>query len=331
MAPPPFRLAPDARAPRLAVFDCDADEAELFHRLAGDHGVDVRTTGDPLSAGLDVPTGTRCVSVAHTSKVAARTLRAVRAVGVERLITRSVGVDHVDLDAAHEVGVTVDNVTYSPDGVADFTVMLVLMALRHATRAAEAGSPDSCVRARDLRDLTVGVLGAGSIGRAVIARLHGFGCNVLACTNRPTTGLDVALVDLDELLARSDVVSLHVPLTAGTRHLIGPEQLASMRRDAVLINTARGAVVDTDALVVALEDGRLGGAALDVVDGDDALLDRLRRQPNVTLTPHVAYRTVRTLHETVAATLTTCTTHERNHTDDQADDRDPVRRMLGGA
>ncbi len=312
----------------LTAYGCEPDEAELFAELAPRHGIEVTTTADPVrDAGAALSLGNRHVSVGHRSLVSSRELLALRDAGVDHLSTRSIGLDHIDLAAAAELGITVENVTYSPDGVADFTLMLILMAVRAAPdvmrtagRSAQRGA-----RGGDLRDMTVGVVGVGNIGAAVIRRLHGFGCEVLACSNGPTPPATVELVPLDELLRRSDVVTLHVPLTPHTYHLVGQARIDSMRPGAFLVNTGRGALVDTEALVVALERGRLGGAALDVVEGEERLvrpdppidhadggaLARLLALPNAIVTPHVAYRTRRALEETVEGTLGGCTDFER--------------------
>ena len=149
-------------------------------------------------------------------------------------------------------------------------------------------------------------MGIGNIGSAVIRRLHGFECRVLASNNRcPESAAE--FVSLDQLLLESDVVTLHVPLNVETHHLIGRREIETMKQGAFLINTGRGSLVDTDALIVALEDGRLGGAALDVLEGeeglfyvdctnrpiDNRLLLALQRLSNVIITPHTAYYTRR--------------------------------------
>ena len=246
----------------ITAFGCDADETRLFAELADRLGVGLTTTSAALSdAALLV--GTRCVSVGHTSRVSRTDLRALQACGVDYISTRSIGLDHIDTDAARDLGITVENVVYAPDGVADFTVMLILLATRGAADIAVGPSRRDVrrepARGRDLRDLTVGVIGTGNIGRAVIERLAGFGCRVLAHGTSPIPHMSAAPVPLDDLLRESDVVTLHVPLAAGTHHLIGREQLRSMKRGSVLVNTGRGALVDTDELIAALENGHLGG------------------------------------------------------------------------
>jgi D-specific alpha-keto acid dehydrogenase len=228
--------------------------------------------------------------------------------------------------AAARLGITVGTVAYSPDSVADHTLMLMLMAVRHAAqtvRRVDAGDFRLGERrGRELRDLTFGVVGTGRIGSAVIERLHGFGARVLSIDTRMPSPGD--RMTLDELLERSDLVTLHVPLTAETHHLLDARRLARMRPDAVVVNTARGGLVDTEALAEALEGGRLGAAALDVVEGEEGVfyadrrthplesgpLARLRALPNALITPHAAFDTDHALRDIVEDTLRACLAHE---------------------
>jgi D-specific alpha-keto acid dehydrogenase len=316
------------------VYGCGPTEAELFRRLGPPLGVAPTLTSHPVSAAgaIAVPRN-RCASVAHTSPVTALELEALARCGVEHLCTRSIGVDHIDLEAAARLGITVDNVVYAPDSVADFTLLLILRLVRPATTV---GAEDEALLGRDLGELTVGVVGPGRIGRAVIRRLEAFGATVLASTRsgaeRAVPGLPgVPCVPLADLLAHSDVVTLHTPLDARTRHLIGPDQLATIKPGALLVNTGRGGLVDTDALVAALERGALGGAALDVLDDEARLAPRLRALPNVVLTPHAAYRTRRTLREVVERTLLNCLDVERTRAHGPVDGGDCLRRLLGRA
>jgi D-specific alpha-keto acid dehydrogenase len=334
----------------ITVYGCEPDEADLFHAWSPRFGIVPTTTSAAVSeATIPAAAGNRCVSVGHKLEVTAPVLRLLRDAGVEHVSTRSIGLDHIDLDAATASGITVENVVYDPDGVADFTLMLILMLIRHATSIVEAvGRHDFRLRrARggDLRDMTVGVVGVGHIGRAVVRRLQGFGCRVVVHSPRWDPAVAADFLPLDELLRVSDVVTLHVPLSADTHHLVGPEQLATMKDGAFLVNTGRGALVDTAALVTAVERGRLGGAALDVLEGEEGIfysdrsiglvdhpfLERLQRLPNVIVTPHTAYYTRRALHDTVERTLTTCLDFERRRAREATPDRDLVRGLLGGA
>ena len=217
---------------------------------------------------------------------------------------------------------------YSPGSVADYTVMLMLMLLR-GTKSVLRGTQKQnyCLndcRGKELQDLTVGVLGTGRIGQAVMERLEGFGCKVLAYDRNHKAG--ASYVSFCELLKSSDIVTLHVPLAEDTRHMIGREQLEMMKREALLINTARGALVDTAALVAALKEQKIGGAALDVLEGEEGIfyhectqkttghpyLSVLQKMPNVIVTPHRAYHTDRVLVDTVSNTIRNCLNFERS-------------------
>jgi len=331
----------------ITVYGCEQDEADLFDERCPRFGVVPTITSDVVSESsvISVPRN-RCISVGHKSEISGGLLRALRDVGVEYISTRSIGLDHIDVRAAEDMGITVENVVYAPDGVADYTLMLILMAIRNVKEVVSAADQHDfrlgTVRGKDLRDLTVGVVGVGNIGKAVVRRLHGFGCRVLAYNNRNVSA-GAEFVSLPHLLFESDIVTLHMPLTADTHHFIGRERIAAMKPGAFLVNTGRGALVDTDALVTALESGKLGGAALDVLEGEEGifyvdrtttpvdhqLLLRLQQLPNAIVTPHTAYYTRRALHDTVEQTLINCLRFERKASE-ETQDRDRVRRLLGG-
>jgi lactate dehydrogenase-like 2-hydroxyacid dehydrogenase len=214
--------------------------------------------------------------------------------------TVAVGYDHVDVAAARARGVVVTNTPgVLDDATADLTLGLVLAAARRIAegdRFLRRGAPwvwgPRMMTGLDLSaGATLGIVGYGRIGRAVARRARGFGLRLLATPTRsPMTDDEragVAFVELPELLATSDVVTLHCPLTPETRHLIDDAALALMRPTALLVNTARGAVVDTDALVRALREGRLAGAALDVFEDEPDVDPRLLDLEHVVLTPHL--------------------------------------------
>ncbi|KOT48555.1 lactate dehydrogenase [Streptomyces rimosus subsp. rimosus] len=281
-------------------------------------------------ANVGLAAGNRCISIGHKTHVTRATLMALSRAGVEYLSTRSVGCDHIDVSYAKSVGISVGNVAYSPDSVADYTLMLMLMAVRHAkTTLRRADAHDyrlSEVRGKELRDLTVGVVGTGRIGTAVIDRLRGFGCRVLAYDNRPKVSADY--VPLDELLRHSDIVTLHTPLTAETRHLLDRRRIEQMKHGAFIVNTGRGPLIDTEALLPALESGKLGGAALDVLDGEEGIfytdcrnkpienrsLLRLQELPNVFISPHTAYYTDHALRDTIRNSIVNCLHFESGNT-----------------
>ncbi|MEV6830380.1 NAD(P)-dependent oxidoreductase [Amycolatopsis sp. NPDC051102] len=306
----------------VAVYGCGADEASLFREVAARIGVRVTLVEGALSEStVGLAAGHRCVSVGHKVPVADSVLRGLAGVGVGYLSTRSVGFDHIDVAYAASVGIVVGNIAYSPDSVADYTLMLMLMAVRDVVSVVRRGEGGDFrlggVRGKELRDLTVGVVGTGRIGSAVVVRLKGFGGRVVACDSRPCASVDY--LSLDELVRVSDIVSLHTPLTEETRHLLDRRRIGSMKPGAFVVNTGRGSLIDTDALLVALESGRLGGAALDVLEGEEGVfysdcrgkavgsrLLRLLELPNVIVTPHVAYYTDRALRDTVENSILNC-------------------------
>ncbi|NRN71388.1 D-specific alpha-keto acid dehydrogenase [Kibdelosporangium sp. 4NS15] len=311
----------------ITVYGCERDEAVVFRELAPRVGVLPTITEAAVSeANVDLASGNRCVSVGHKSRVTNATLRALSQVGVEYISTRSIGFNHIDVDYARSVGISVGNVSYSPDSVADYTVMLMLMVIRHAKSVIRRTDVHDYrlneVRGKELRDLTVGVVGTGRIGAAVIDRLWGFGCRMLAYDTNPRISADY--VPLDELLQRSDIVTLHTPLTPETHHLLHRRRIEQMKLGAFVVNTGRGALLDTEALVAALGTGRLGGAALDVLEGEEGifytdrratppdsdLLLRLQKMPNVLISPHTAYYTDHALRDTVENSLANCLTFE---------------------
>ena len=307
----------------ITAYGCGQDEASLFRELAPSFDIAPTVCPEALSeATAELASGNRCISVGHKTRVTGSALRALSNIGVTYISTRSIGYNHIDVEYAESVGITVENVCYSPDSVADYTLMLMLMALRHAKstsrRADEHDYRLHDVRGRELRDLTVGVIGTGRIGAAVLNRLHGFGCRILAFDRNPKTAADY--VSLDELLKHSDIVTLHTPLDADTHHLLNRQRIEQMKRDAFVINTGRGPLIETEALLSALESGRLGGAALDVLEGEEGIfyadrrdfpieskpLLRLQELPNVLISPHTAYYTDRALRDTVENSIINC-------------------------
>lgn len=308
---------------RITIYGCAPDEAALFRELAPRFGVTPTLTDAPVSeANSALAFGSRCISVGHKTRITRSTLLALRQAGVTYVSTRSIGYNHIDVEYAAGVGISVGNVSYSPDSVADYTLMLMLMAVREAKslirRADMHDYRLSDVRGKELRDLTVGVIGTGRIGTAVMDRLRGFGCRILTHDSRPSTAADD--VPLDELLRRSDLVTLHAPLTADTHHLLDRARMEQLKHGALIVNTGRGALIDTEALVHALESGRVGGAALDVLEGEEGVfyadcrntpiesktLLRLQELPNVLISPHTAYYTDHALRDTVENSLINC-------------------------
>lgn len=236
-----------------------------------------------------------------TDRIDVPVLEAGRAGRLRVVANAAVGYDNIDVPTANALGLVVCNTPgVLDDTTADLAFLLILAAARQSTEAERIlregrwhGWGFASNLARDVHGVTLGLVGFGRIARAVAARASGFDMDVLH-TARHDTGLPGFVASLDELLERSDIVSLHVPLSESTRHLIGAAELARMKPSAVLVNTARGPVVDENALADALENGTIYGAGLDVYDGEPVVNPRLLAAPRTTLLPHIGSATIAT-------------------------------------
>jgi D-lactate dehydrogenase len=258
--------------------------------------------------------------------------------GTQLVALRCAGFNNVDLKSASALGVTVTRVpAYSPYAIAEHTVGLIL-ALNRGIHRAFARVRDhnfalDGLLGFDLHERTVGIVGTGVIGSALARILSGFGCRLLAYDvreNPECVQLGVKYVELDELLSASDIISLHCPLTPETYHLIDAHALEQVKAGVMLINTSRGALIDTQAVIDALKDGRIGYLGLDVYEEEDALFDEdlsneivqddvfmhLLSFPNVIVTAHQAYFTSDALHNIAEQTLANISAFERGEKSD---------------
>lgn len=257
-------------------------------------GHQCRTEEDVLAA----VAGSRVV-IAQFAPITRRVLASLAAGAA--VVRYGIGVDNIDLEAARELGVAVANVPdYCIDEVADHTVMLLLALLRklpaleHELRSGGWGGIAVARPLPALRNITVGLFGLGRIGRAVLARLKPFGCRFVgydpALSGAAAAELDVELLDRAEVLRRADALTLHLPLTSQTQHMIDAAALELMKPNAVIVNTARGGLIDADALAAALHAGQIGGAGLDVFSVEPLPADSpLRNTPRLILTPHMSW------------------------------------------
>ena len=297
---------------RIAVYGYrDFDEAPFFTKFAEKYNVELLPIREaPGTANAHLAKGCAGVSII-THAVGEDILKIWAEMGVRHLSTRTIGYDHIDLEAAKRCGITVSNVSYSTGSVADYTVMLILMALRkmkmivRRSDAWDYGLPGNI--GRELGPLTVGVIGTGKIGEHVIRNLSGFGCRILAndVYEKDSVKQYAEYVDRDTLFRESDVITFHVPALPDTEHIVNAETIKEMKDGVILINDARGAVIDTPALIEGLESGKIGGAAIDVVENELGIfygdyksqvighheLSILRDMPNVLFTPHMAFYT----------------------------------------
>ncbi|MDR2551638.1 MAG: lactate dehydrogenase [Treponema sp.] len=315
---------------KLPVYSRRRDEELFFEHFGPRCGLDLdlhREDPSPETAGL--AEGCPAISII-TTPIDGALLERFYTLGVRFISTRSAGYDHIDRGAAKKLGMRIGNVSYAPDAVSNYTIMLILMTIRnikHIARLTQAQdfSLRRWVQGRNLNNLTVGIAGTGRIGRQVIKHLGGFGCRILTWDKFAPPGPEEVLcggrrVRWEELLAESDIISLHMPASDDNCHIINAAALAKIKEGAVIINTARGSLIDTAALIDGIESGRIGAAALDVVEDESGLYYKdhrgrvlphrdialLRSYPNVIVTPHTAFYTDQSVSDMVENSLKSC-------------------------
>lgn len=309
---------------RIALTSCRRYDRDSFNAALGDSAIELVYFDTRLDATtVAMVAGFEAVCVFVNDVCDRAVLAALHRGGTRLLLLRSAGYNHVDLTAARELGIAVANVpAYSPHAVAEHALALLLTLNRKTHRAwlrvREGNFALDGLCGFDIHGKTVGIVGTGRIGGTFGRMLQGFGVQLLAHDPLDQSLADIAqYVELPALLAAADIVTLHCPLTPATHHLIDAERLALMKPDAVLINTGRGALVDTRALIAALKAHRIGAVGLDVYEEeagvffedlsqsgiDDDMLARLLTFPNVLVTAHQGFLTVEALRGIAETTL----------------------------
>lgn len=297
---------------KICAYEVREDEKKDFARMAEKLQVEIELHNEipgPDTAAL--AEGCEGVTMLGMGKINKELLDMWKSMGVQCISTRTIGYNHIDTEYAKEIGMQVCNAAYPPSGVAEFTLMLMLMCLRNYKQSLWRGQVNDFalqgLQGKEIGSMTVGVIGTGKIGAQVIKYLTGFGCRILAYDMYPNAALKdvVEYVELDELFAKADMITLHTPLLDSTYHLVNAETIAKMKDGVVLINCARGELMDTTALIEGIESGKIGALGLDVVEGErgiaheDHRIDILSNQQmaylrqfrNVTMTPHMAFYT----------------------------------------
>lgn len=317
---------------KIAVYNCREDEASLFKTYGKEYDVELSLSPLPptpetasLAEGCDAvdiittPVGRELIDIWHSY-------------GIKAIATRTVGYEHVDYKYAAELGISVSNVSYTPHTVAEYTVMAMLMSIRKMktilTRYMGQDFSLKDIRGKELCNMTVGVIGTGKIGETVIKNLSGFGCRILAYDiyQKDSVKALAEYCDLDTLYRESDLITLHTPATEETCHMINKKTIHSMKDGVILINMARGVLIETVDLIEALESGKVSAAALDVVEGESAIYYKdfkykpvghhemaiLQAMPNVLMTPHTAFFTDEAVGDMVRYSIEHCVNTVRN-------------------
>ncbi|MEQ8786166.1 MAG: 2-hydroxyacid dehydrogenase [Pirellulaceae bacterium] len=311
---------------RLAVFSTKPYDRRFLHAANVRYGHELTFLEPRLNRDtVRLADGFAAVSVFVNDIVDADVIQTLSEHGVSTVALRCAGFNNVDLAAAQRCGVKVVRVpAYSPHAVAEHAVTLMLALNRHVhrayTRVREGNFSLDGLLGFDLYGRTVGVVGTGQVGACVARIMAGFGCRLLGYDVRPNTdcqSLGMEYAALDELFAQSDVISLHCPLTPATHHLINAETIAQMKSGVMLINTSRGAVIDTKAVIEGLKSRKIGALGIDVYEEEsdyffedlshqfiaDDVLARLLTFPNVLVTGHQAFFTQEALEAIADTTL----------------------------
>lgn len=311
---------------KILVYSHRSDETKFYKEFSEKYNTEVVLCNEePNMETANLAKGFDCISII-TTMIPAELIEKFHKVGVKFISTRSIGYDHIDLKKAKELGVHIGNVTYSTNSVADYTIMLILMAIRKVKLIMEKSNIQDYsltgVQGKELPNLTVGVVGTGRIGQTVIKNLSGFGCKILAHDIYEAEGVKpyVKYVDLDILLKNSDVITLHIPATEDNYHMINQNSIKEMKDGVFIINTARGSIINTDDLIKAIESKKIGGVALDVIEDEanlyyndlkSEILDNedlaiLKSFPNVIVTPHTAFYTDQAVSDTIENSIKSC-------------------------
>jgi D-lactate dehydrogenase len=311
---------------RVAMFSAKSYERTLLDELNAGYRHELAYFDTLLGPGtVSLAAGFPVVSVVVNDVVDRDVLKRLAAGGTKLVATRSTGFNHIDLGAARELGVKVVRVVdYSPNSVAEFAVGLLLALNRKIPRAynrtREGNFELDGLMGFDLVDRTVAVIGTGKIGTIFARIMAGFGCELLGFDVHHSPEFEKLggrYAEADEIQVEADIISLHCPLTPQTHHIVNARMLARVKRGALLINTSRGALVDTEAVIEALKSGQLGGIAIDVYEQEanlffkdlsstvipDDVIQRLVSFPNVIVTGHQAFFTREALGTILETTL----------------------------
>ena len=308
---------------KLFVYAMRADEKPYFDKWCQALGVEYAYSPEyPTPENRSLAQG--CAAISTTPyALGPEALRHFHALGVKYLGARAIGYDHFDLPTAKELGMPVVHVFYPPSGVANYAIMLMLMCCRRMKQILERNVVQDFSlegkMGKELSNCTVAVLGAGKIGSTVLKHLSGFGCKLLAYDlyQKPEVAQIAQYASLETIWREADIISLHMPANPADHHIINAESLAKMKDGVILVNTARGDLIDTPALIAAIESGKVGAAALDVLEQESGLyyvdlktvpipnhdLALLKAFPNVIVTPHTAFYTEEAVEHMVAGTV----------------------------
>ncbi len=307
---------------KIAFYGTKPYDKKWFEPLAKDYGFEVRFIELPCNRDtIGLAKGYDAICIFVNDYVDAQMIDELYEMKVKGILLRSAGFNHVDVKAAEGKVAVLRVPSYSPEAVAEFAMALLLTVNRKThkayNRTRDFNMSLNGLMGMDLNHKTAGIIGTGKIGQAMIHILEGFQMHVLAYDPHPSKGLEVEYVSLEELMRRSDVISLHCPLTAQTKHMINKETIGRMKDGVYLINTSRGGLIDTDSLIEGLLEKKFAGVGLDVYEEEEGIfyedcsgeivtdekLARLMTFPNVLVTSHMGFFTEDAMQAIAVETL----------------------------
>lgn len=307
---------------KIAFYSTKPYDRIWFEPLAKEYGFSLHFMEVPCNEEtIFMATGYDAICIFVNDYVNKKMIDRLYDMKVKAILLRSAGYNHVDIKAAEDKVAVLRVPSYSPEAVAEYAAALLLSVNRFTHRAygrtRDFNMSINGLMGRDLHNKTAGIIGTGKIGQAMIRILEGFGMSILAYDPYPVKGLEVEYVSFDELIKKADVISLHCPLTKETKHLINKKTIAKMKDNVYLINTSRGALIDTEALIEGLLSKKFAGVGLDVYEEEeglfyedrsndimeDDLLARLTTFPNVIVTSHMGFFTREAMQSIAVETL----------------------------
>lgn len=309
---------------KIVVFEKRDYEEKIINNYTENKGVEIISTSETLNKEtVEICKGADGISILGHSSLDAKLLNKIKETGIKYISTRTIGFNHIDVKYAKSMGLKISNGSYAPNGVADFTVMLMLIAIRNYKPAMWRQNVNDYtlngLMGKELRHLTVGVLGTGRIGSTVIKNLSGFGCKILAYDVYQNESIkDIATyTSFDEVLKNSDIITIHVPLNDSNKAIINKDTISKMKNGVVIVNTARGELMNIKDLIDGIESEKIGALALDVFQNEDEIYHHnfstdiiknrdmayLRQFPNVILTQHMAFFTDSAAEEMISNSL----------------------------
>lgn len=297
---------------KIAIYEERPYEKEIIEEYKQKYNLEIVSTDEILDEStLELCKSADAITTLGYSRLDSKLLDKIKQNGVKYISTRTIGFNHYDVKYAKEIGLKISNVSYAPNGVADFTIMLMLISIRKYKPAMWRQNVNDYtlngLMGREMSNLTVGVIGTGRIGSTVIKNLSGFGCKILAYDKYKNKEIEniANYVEFDELLKNSDIITIHVPLTKENWEIINKDNIAKMKTGVIIVNTARSELTNIQDLIDGIETEKIGALALDVFENEDEIYHHylstdiiknkdmayLRQFPNVVLTQHMAFFT----------------------------------------